>query len=176
MLKALTFSLLFLFFAQTGASQDRAWSRVLKDIRKRYPEVNQLSTNALATWLADEDRRQPLLVDAREPAEYEVSHLAGAIQLDPEATDFSAFSDLDKNTPIVVYCSVGYRSSKIAEALSDAGFSNVSNLEGSIFAWANEGRPIVRNAGAAADSSASRVHPYDRIWGKLLKKELRGKN
>ena len=176
MLKTLTLFLLLLFFAQTGLTQDRAWSRVLKDIRKRYPDVNQLSTDALATWLADEDRPQPLLVDAREPAEYEMSHLAGAIQLDPETTEFGAVSDLERMTPIVVYCSVGYRSSKIAEALSAAGFSNVSNLEGSIFAWANEGRPIVQNAGTAADSAAARVHPYDRIWGKLLKKELRGKH
>ncbi len=168
MLKALILSLVVLFSVQTSFGQELVWSNVLKDIRKRYPDVNQLSTDSLAIWLADEDRRQPLLIDAREPAEYEMSHLAGAIQIDPETTDFSAFADLDKKTPIVVYCSVGYRSSKIADALTAEGFSNVSNLEGSIFTWANEGRPIVHD-----DTPTNTVHPYNKVWGMLLKKELR---
>lgn len=142
---------------------------MLKDIRKRYPDVRQLSTDSLAAWLDDKNREQPLLIDAREPAEYELSHLAGAIQLDPETTDFSAFADLDQDTPIVVYCSVGYRSSKIADVLSESGFSNVSNLEGSIFTWVNEGRPIVREG-----QPAQTVHPYNKVWGMLLKKKYRG--
>ncbi len=169
MFNALMISCLFLFLAQTSYSQELVWSTVLKDIRKRYPDVHQLSTDSLAAWLADDDRRQPLLIDAREPAEYEMSHLAGALQLDPETTDFRVFTDLDKNTPIVVYCSVGYRSSKIADMLSAEGFSNVSNLEGSIFTWANEGRPIVRK-----DEPVKAVHPYNKIWGMLLKREYRG--
>lgn len=42
------------------------------------------------------------------------------------------------------------------------------NLEGSIFAWANEGRPLVDDKGLA-----TKVHPYDAKWGELLKPALR---
>ena len=49
-----------------------------------------------------------------------------------------------KDAPIVTYCSVGYRSGKMAERLQAAGYTNVRNLEGSIFKWANEHRPLVR--------------------------------
>jgi hypothetical protein len=42
------------------------------------------------------------------------------------------------------------------------------NLEGSIFQWANECRPVYRDA-----AEVQQVHPYDGIWGKLLDKDLR---
>ena len=47
-----------------------------------------------------------------------------------------------RDTPIVVYCSVGYRSARVARWLGRQGFTNVRNLDGSLFAWANEGRPM----------------------------------
>ncbi len=43
------------------------------------------------------------------------------------------------------------------------------NLKGSIFAWANEGRPLVAGDG----QSAKQVHPFDAFFWKLLKPELR---
>lgn len=171
MLKSLVLFVSIFFFVQTGCAQDKAWTRVLKDVRKTYPDVHQLSTDSLATWLADKGQTQPMLIDVRELDEYAHSHIANAIQLDPDEPDFSVFREVDASTPIVLYCSVGFRSSRIADHLSKAGFTNVSNLEGSIFTWANEGRPIVQG-----DKPASTVHPYNRAWGKLLDKELRGKN
>ena len=58
------------------------------------------------------------------------------------------------NRRIVVYCSVGYRSSELAEFLMKTGFTEVYNLEGSIFRWANEGRPVYR-----AEERVRVVHP-----------------
>jgi hypothetical protein len=46
----------------------------------------------------------------------------------------------------------------------------VQNLEGSIFRWANEGRPVY-----ADGMQVDRVHPFDDSWGKLLKEDLHGK-
>jgi hypothetical protein len=43
----------------------------------------------------------------------------------------------------------------------------VYNLDGSIFQWANEGRPLYSGTNRVAS-----VHPYDREWGRFLKKEL----
>lgn len=168
MFKTLAILTLFLFITRTGCSQELAWSEIIGDIRSQYPTVQQLSTDSLANWLASDSESLPFLIDIREKKEYKVSHLPGAIQMDPEARKFRSLRDLDKDTPIVVYCSVGYRSSKMAEKLTKAGFTNVSNLEGSIFTWANEGHTVVRD-----EQPVSAVHPYNKVWGMLLKKELR---
>ncbi|MEF8866821.1 MAG: rhodanese-like domain-containing protein, partial [Salinibacter sp.] len=63
---------------------------------------------------------------------------------------------------------VGYRSAGVVQALQRQGFSQVYNLEGSIFRWANEGRPVVRDG-----EQVSAVHPYDATWGRLLTDSLR---
>ncbi|MEM8485183.1 MAG: rhodanese-like domain-containing protein [Bacteroidota bacterium] len=158
-------------FIQIGCSQELAWSEILQDVRKQHPNVVQLSTDSLAQWLTTSDAPQPLLIDIREKKEYEVSHLAGAIHMDPDTRRFKALKGVDKDAPIVVYCSVGYRSSKMAEKLEKAGFTNVSNLEGSIFTWANEGHTVMRG-----EEEVKAVHPYNRVWGMLLNKELRSFN
>ena len=76
--------------------------------------------------------------------------------------------DVAPDTPILLYCSVGYRSSRLADQLRRRGYSQAANLEGSLFAWANEGRPLVNAQGKAA----LRVHPYNETWGKLLNPDL----
>jgi hypothetical protein len=74
---------------------------------------------------------------------------------------------LDRDAPVVVYCSVGYRSAKVTAALQERGFTQVANLKGSIFRWANEGRPVVRGS-----TGVREVHPYDHTWGTLLNDSL----
>ena len=160
--------LLSLFTPLVAAGQALSWSLVQKQIRTAFPDVPQLSTEALAAWLADDARPAPLLLDVRAEEEYAVSHLPGAHHFAPETTDFAALDDLPHDTPLVLYCSVGYRSSKMAERLRAAGFTAVMNLEGSIFQWANEGRPVYRG-----DSVVQNVHPYDARWGLLLEAERR---
>jgi len=68
----------------------------------------------------------------------------------------------------VTYCSVGYRSAKMAQRLRNAGYTNVQNLEGSIFEWANEHRPLVRDG-----EPTKQVHPYSALRGHLLRDEVR---
>jgi rhodanese-related sulfurtransferase len=102
----------------------------------------------------------------RERAEFEVSHLSSAQHVQPSAS--ASAVQLPKDQPIVTYCSVGYRSGGFAEKLRQAGYTNVSNLEGSIFRWSNEGRPVFRGG-----EEVQTVHPYNRTWGLLLKRPLR---
>lgn len=66
-----------------------------------------------------------------------------------------------------IYCSVGYRSAGVTQRLREAGFTNVSNLQGSIFRWANEGRPVYRDR-----RRVQAVHPFDARWGQLLTDSL----
>lgn len=137
-------------------------------IQREFPQVQWIRPAELAAWQQDDQRSQPLLLDARKPEEYAVSHLQGAQQIDPKAPDLSSLTAIAQDQPIVVYCSVGYRSARVAEQLQQAGFTQVSNLEGSIFQWANAGYPIWQG-----DRPTDRVHPYDRFWGLLLASKYR---
>jgi rhodanese-related sulfurtransferase len=149
-----------------GSSVPPDLSTAEQDIRAKFPGVKQLSTKDLAAWQAEGKR--PVLLDVRTPQEYGVSHLAGAKNVPSGMRPEEALSGVAKDAPVVVYCSVGYRSSQFAEHAQKAGWTNVVNREGSIFAWANEGRPVVDAKGPAA-----KVHPYDAKWSELLKPELR---
>lgn len=135
-------------------------------VREKFPGVNQMSTEEFAKWLADPSRPAPVILDARTAKEFEISRIAGARNVPKGTPVEAAMGAAAKDAPVVVYCSVGYRSSQFAEKLQKAGYTKVWNLEGSIFQWANEGRPIVDARGPA-----SVVHPYDAEWGKLLRPE-----
>jgi rhodanese-related sulfurtransferase len=144
------------------------WFLLKKSLRHRFPQVEWISTRDLAGWLADNRRPAPLLLDVRTPEEWNVSHLAGARRVDPSASVESAADGVPKETPIVTYCAVGYRSGAMAMKLRAAGFTKVRNLEGSIFEWANERRPLVRG-----EEQVSVVHPYNKLWGRLLADDVR---
>ena len=137
-------------------------------IRERFPSVAQLSTADLSAWLNDPKRDQPILLDVRAEEEFAVSHLRGATRVEPSAKAEKVLAWLPPGRPVVTYCSVGYRSSEFAERLQKAGRASVYNLEGSIFQWANEGRPI-----EADGHPADKVHPYNRKFGQMLDEKKR---
>jgi rhodanese-related sulfurtransferase len=128
----------------------------------------------VAAWLSfqvpaidvDSLRRQSgvILLDAREQGEYAVSHIEGAIHCGYEHFNLKALDSLDKSRPVVVYCSIGYRSEKIARRLQKAGFTNVANLYGSIFEWVNRGYPVVDARG----QTTALIHTYNRAWGRWI--------
>ena len=144
------------------------WFLLKRSLRSKFGEENWITTQQLADWLADTKRPAPVLLDVRTPAEWKVSHLPGARLVDPKAEASTAAGDLAKDAPIVTYCAVGYRSGVLTQRLRAAGYTKVQNLEGSIFQWANEHRPLVRDG-----ERVTRVHPYSAFWGRLLEPEVR---
>jgi sulfur-carrier protein adenylyltransferase/sulfurtransferase len=74
-----------------------------------------------------------VLVDVREPHEYEICHLEG--RLIPLGTLAGSLGELDKDAHIVVHCRSGGRSAKAVQAMREAGFGNVWNVQGGILAW-----------------------------------------
>lgn len=112
-----------------------------------------------------EDTDQYIFLDARETREYQTSHIQDARHVGYDHFDLKTVSDLPKDTPIIIYCSVGYRSEKIGEQLINAGYSNVSNLYGSIFEWVNQGNAVYKEG-----EITQKVHAFNRIWGIWLKK------
>lgn len=145
--------------------QDVTLASLRPAIAREHPDVAWITVDELVRALRG--ARRPRLLDARTAAEYQVSHLADAARIDPDHPDLRSLG-ADRASPIVVYCSVGYRSAVVAESLQRAGFRDVKNLEGGIFAWANRGLPVVRAGRRVRD-----VHPYDATWGRLLRADYR---
>ena len=114
------------------------------------------------------DKDHVILLDAREKEEYEVSHLQNAIWVGAKTFELdSVFPKIeDKNTEIIVYCSIGVRSENIGEKLMKAGYTNVKNLYGGIFEWKNEGHAVYGPEGEETEN----VHAFSKHWGKLLVK------
>lgn len=144
-----------------------AWKRTQRWVQQSFPLVPTISTAELADWLTQEIPT-PIVIDVRRFEEYAVSHLPQAHHARNLEAVEQLIVDQDKATicqtvPIVLYCSVGYRSARLGESLQAAGYP-VLNLAGSIFQWSNEGRPLV-----SADGQMTRqVHPYNWRWKLLL--------
>jgi rhodanese-related sulfurtransferase len=120
----------------------------------------------------DDNKPRTLVFDVREPDEFAVSHLPGAIRVAPDTAAEQFMHDygsrLEGVTPIF-YCSVGKRSTALAEAV--VAYTNKQalpvipvNLRGGIFRWHNEGKPLQNSQGAT-----DQVHPYSWYWRRLLK-------
>jgi len=107
----------------------------------------------------------PLLLDARTPDEYAVSHLRGAELVPYDSVPTAEFAGVDRRRQVVVYCSVGYRSERLGDRLRALGFEHVRNLYGGLFEWVNEGYPVENAAGPTPN-----VHPYSALWGAWLKR------
>ncbi|GEM_PF-1694550 len=129
-------------------------TRLVLELRKDFPEVNHLS---IEDFLATDDGA--ILVDVRTAEEFQISRIPGAIHID-DRNKLLAFATEHANESIVLYCSVGLRSSEAARFLRNHGFEKVANLEGSIFKWINEERPLVNDQGPTKI-----VHPYNSYWG-----------
>ncbi len=81
-----------------------------------------------------------LLLDVREPYEYELCHLEGAMLI-PLGQLQARMNELEKGKEMVVYCHVGVRSTQAAALLRQAGFFNTRNLRGGIDSWARQVDP-----------------------------------
>ena len=143
------------------------WPEVKARIRSRYPAVPQLSVSALRDWLRASARLPPLLLDIRTPEEFADGHLEGAVRVDSVGEALRRLRLRPAGVSAVLYCSVGQRSSALADKLLARGAGSIYNLEGSLFEWANDGYAVV-----ASDGRTGKVHPYDREWGMLLRREL----
>jgi len=80
-----------------------------------------------------EERADVVLIDVREPREYEICDLGG--RLIPLASLAGHLDELDRDAHIVVHCRSGGRSATAVKAMRAAGFQNAWNLNGGILAW-----------------------------------------
>ena len=155
-------------------------SAIIWSIKRKFPAVKNISTDDLQKKLEQgkSENVQLCLVDSRKREEFEVSHIPLAQFLDfksetsiiKEYLDTNFAQSENQKIEIVCYCSLGYRSSVLADKISDilkeepkADKFEVYNLEGSIFKWANENKLLTNKDGGTVEY----VHPFSSLWGIL---------
>lgn len=105
-------------------------------------------------------QESPILLDARTPEEFLVSHLKGSIRYED-----GIIQNLSKDQPILIYCTLGVRSNRVAKQLSDQGYK-VYDMKDGIIGWVNNEFPLVDSDGLTTRN----VHTYSKNFSSLLKK------
>lgn len=163
MQRSFFYSMLLLLLTACG---DTAYYSQLKLLYSH--SVPTISTDSLARLIEVSGSAEPaafVLLDTRELHEWQLSHIPHA--------QWAGFDNFTLNlpglpgpdTPVVLYCTIGYRSEQIAEQLSQAGYRKVSHLYGGIIDWKNQGYPLLNHRSRSTDS----VHTYDAYWSIFLK-------
>jgi rhodanese-related sulfurtransferase len=104
--------------------------------------IRQLSPQHLKDWLDDASQPAPVLLDVREPWEFDTCHIAQSVSM-PMQTVTSRLQELDDDASIVVICHHGARSQQVAMYLARNGFHKIFNLQGGIDAWARGVDPSI---------------------------------
>lgn len=101
-----------------------------------------ITATALHQRLQSDDPK-PLVVDVREPSEFEGGHIAEA-QLVPLGTVEDGLANVPKDKEIVLVCRSGNRSGKAQDRLAQRGYTNLKNMEGGMLAWERAQLPVAK--------------------------------
>jgi len=112
-------------------------------VREAQTRVRQLSAEDLLRRV--QRAEQVILLDVREPDEYQRGHLPGAILIPRGVLEGQAPQLLrDPSAEIVVYCASGMRSTLAADTLQQMGYENLQSLAGGFRDWSQIGGPVDR--------------------------------
>lgn len=120
----------------------------VKAAKAEIKEIDGAQLDALR-----KEKSDVLLLDVREPSEYEQGHLDGALLVPRGILESAADLTFPKHVqtladarerPVVLYCASGGRSAMATVTLKLMGFKEVYNLAGGVMQWAKEQRPLVR--------------------------------
>jgi molybdopterin/thiamine biosynthesis adenylyltransferase/rhodanese-related sulfurtransferase len=118
----------------------------LRDTKSRIREVDT------ATAAADLGRPATIVLDVREPDEYEQGALPGAIHIPRGHLESQVEGRVpDHDAHLVVYCAGGTRSAFAADTLGQLGYTDVVSVVGGFNKWKDEGRPWTAPASLTAD-------------------------
>jgi rhodanese-related sulfurtransferase len=122
---------------------------LVKDAKSRIREITAEELHAEM-----ENSRKHVIVDVREPGEYQSWRISGAVLIPRGVLEPAV--DLDnpqrnqvlanaRGEKVVLYCGTGGRSALAADVLQKMGFTDVESLAGGITNWRNTGYPIEQN-------------------------------
>lgn len=104
--------------------------------------MTHLAPAQLAAWLDDKARERPVLLDVREPWEWQTCRIADSRHV-PMAQVPNRLAELDPQAETVVICHHGGRSMQVGMFLEKQGFARVHNLAGGLDAWARSVDPAM---------------------------------
>ena len=149
------------------AKENKALSKTHNKITRQFSSVAHISSDEFSNTLSE----KTIVFDVRERPEYDVSHIAGAVHIPPNISPerfIKTYSDMAHGKTAIFYCSVGQRSSHLANnvqgELMRRGTRAVYNLEGGLFKWHNEERTLQ----STPDNLTLYIHPYNQYWGRMI--------
>lgn len=98
----------------------------------------EISPSELKDLLAGGDKEKPVLLDVREPWEFEEARIEGSVLIPLGQIQTRAAGELDSQAHIVAICHHGQRSMSATAWLRDQGFERVQSLHGGVDAWSLE--------------------------------------
>ena len=104
--------------------------------------MKQITPPELRAWLADDGKAKPVLLDVREPWEFQTCRLEESLLI-PMREIPARIDELDLEADTVVICHHGMRSMQVAYFLHRQGFARVHNLAGGVDAWARTVDPAM---------------------------------
>ena len=103
----------------------------------------KIDVNSAQEYVAQHENA--VILDVRTPAEYDMSHITGAMNVNVQNDDFATMvAGLDKDKTYLVHCTrnpADGRSARALETLQELGFRNLYNLEGGYIAWKKQSYP-----------------------------------
>jgi rhodanese-related sulfurtransferase len=115
--------------AKTGAD-------LVNEAKQRITEITPREAKVL------HDRGDVLFVDVREPNEYNLGRVAGAMPLPRGTIENKAESALPRDRPLILYCGGGSRSALAADTLQQMGWTDVRSMSGGYRGWVESGGEI----------------------------------
>ena len=112
-----------------------SFRELLKQTKAQIREVDTATAEA-----AIASRPETVVLDVREPDEYEQGALPGAVHIPRGHLESQVETSISRDAPVVVYCAGGIRSAFAAKTLTDLGYTDVVSMAGGFNKWKNEGR------------------------------------
>ncbi len=157
------FALSFILLANLSGQQNQVLC-INPEFQQEVNSYLSFEVPIISVSEAYEKKASFTFLDAREKSEFDISHIKDAVHVGYDDFDINSVAHLDKSEPLVIYCSIGYRSEKIGKKLKGAGFENVQNLYGSIFEWVNQHHHIYNSE----NKKTNQIHTFNKKWSKWI--------
>jgi hydroxyacylglutathione hydrolase len=107
-------------------------------------DIKDIEPVELNDLLIHGNGNRPVVVDVREPWEYQQGHIPGAVLM-PLGQLSMRLGELDLDKPVAVICATGNRSQSASALLGQKGFKTIYNVLGGTTQWARSGLELERN-------------------------------
>ena len=122
----------------TGLIDYETWCGAVSDAAMEAAAGSTITAGELKEMFDRGD--EFLLVDVREPAEYDIVKIPGSVLI-PKGDIPAKLSELPQNKPIVLFCKSGVRSAEALATLKNAGFASATHVQGGVLAWIKQVDP-----------------------------------